>query len=72
MVRTNGGHCYRPRVQTRTPASDGAGTSKAAAGHSPAQDTKAPLALTPNAAMIQIPAPAAIAEEPQGSESPPR
>ena len=72
MVCTREGHRYRPRVQIRTPARDGVGTSKAAAGHSPAQDTEAPPALTPDAAVIQSPAPAAIPEEPQGSEPPPR
>ena len=63
MVRTRGGHGSRPRGQTSTPARDGDGTSKAAAGHSPAQDTEAPPALTPDAAMMQSPASAAIPEE---------
>ena len=72
MVRTRGGHRYRLRVQTRSPARDGAGTSRAAAGHSLAQDTDAPPALTSDVAVIQSPAPAAIPEEPQGFEPPPR
>ena len=63
MVCTRGGHRSRPRGQTSTPARDGAGTSGAAAGHSPAQDTKAPPALTPDAA---------ISEEAQGAEPPSR
>ena len=72
MVGTRGGHRYRPKVQTRTLTRDGAGISRAAAGHSTAQDIEAPPALTPDAAVIQSPAPAAIPKEPQGSEPPPR
>ena len=64
MVRTRGGHHYRPRIQTRASARDGVGTSRAVVGHSPAQDSKAPPALTPKAAVMQSPAPAAIPEEP--------
>ena len=64
MVCTRGGHHYRPRVQTRAPARDGAATSRAAVGHSPAQDSEAPPALTPKAAVMQSPAPVAIPEEP--------
>ena len=63
MVCTRGGHRSRPKGQTSTPARDGAGTSGATAGHSPAQDTEAPPALTPDAA---------IPEEAQGAEPPSR
>ena len=72
MVRTRGGHRSRPRVQTSTPARDGAGTSRAATGHSPAQDTEAPPALTPDAAMMQSPTSVAIPKESQGTEPPSR
>ena len=68
MVRTRGGHCYRPRVQTRAPSKDGVGTSRAAVGHSPARDLEVP----PEAAVMQSPAPASIPEEPQGFEPPSR
>ena len=60
MVRTRGGHRYRPRVRFSTPERDGAGTSRAADAHSPDQAAEAPPTL----------APAAIAEEAQASESP--
>ena len=72
MVRTRGAHCYRPKVQFSTPERDGAGTSKAAAGHSPAQVTETPPALAPATTMIQGPAPATISEEAQASEPPSR
>ena len=72
MVRTFGAHHYRPRVKTCTATRDGVGTSRAAGSHSPTQDVEAPPALTPDAAMIRCPAPAAIPEEPQGFEPPPR
>ena len=72
MVHTRGGHRYRPRVQTRAPARDGTGTSRAATGHSPTQDAEAPPALTPDAAVMQIPSSTAILEEAQGSEPPSR
>ena len=52
MVRTRGGHRSRPRGQTSTPARDGAGTSRAAVGHSPAQGAEAFPALTPDVAMM--------------------
>ena len=68
MVRTHGAHRYRPRVQFSTLERDGAGTSRAAAGHSPAQGTETPLALTPAIAMMQGPVPATISEEAQASE----
>ena len=64
MVRTSGGHRSRRRGQTSTPARDGAGTSRAAASHSPAQDAEVPSALPPEAAKMQSPASAAIPEEP--------
>ena len=72
MVLTRGGHRFRPRVQTRTPARDGTGTSKAAADHSPAKGAEAPPALSPATSMMQSPASANILEEPQGVEPPSR
>ena len=72
MVRTHGGHRSKPRGQTSTPARDGAGTSRAAAGHFPAQDTEAPPTLTPDAAMMQSPTSVSIPEEAYGSEPPSR
>ena len=62
MVRTCGGHRYKPRVQFSTPERDGAGTSRAAAAHSPNQVVETPPAL----------APASMSEEAQASEPPPR
>ena len=72
MVRKRRGHRYRLRVQTRSPSRDAAGTSKAAACHSPSQGAEAPLALSPSIAMMQSPASANIPEEPQGAEPPSR
>ena len=72
MVRTYGGHRFKPRVQTRTPARDGTGTSKASTDQSPAQGAETPPALSPAAAMMQSPASADIPEEPQGAEPPSR
>ena len=72
MVRTRGGHRFRPRGQTRTPAKDGTGTSGAAADRSPTQDADAPRALTPTTALMQSPASANIPEESQGAEPPSR
>ena len=72
MVRTHGGHRFRPRVQTRAPAKDGTGNSRAAADHSLAQGAEAPPALSPATAMMQSPASADIPEEPQGAEPPSR
>ena len=60
MVRTSGGHRYRPRVKFGTPERDGAGTSKATEAHSSDQAGEAPPTL----------APAAIPEEPQASKPP--
>ena len=62
MVRTRGGHRYRPRVRFSTPEIDDAGTSRAADAHSPDQAAETPPTL----------APAAIPEEVQASEPPPR
>ena len=62
MVRTRGGHRYRPRVRFSTPERDGAGTSRAADAHSPDQDAETPPTL----------APAAISEEAQAPEPPSR
>ena len=72
MVRTHGGQLFRPRGKTRTPARDGAGTSRATAGHYPAQDAEAPPALPPTTAMMQSPPSADIPEESQGAEPPSR
>ena len=68
MVYTRGGHRFRPRGQTHTPARDGEGTSRATTGHSPAQDAEAPPALSPATTMMQSPASADIPEESQGAE----
>ena len=62
MVRTRGGHRYRPRVQFSTPERDDAGTSRAADAHSPDQAAETPPTL----------APAAISEEAQALEPPSR
>ena len=72
MVHTHGRHRSRLKGQTSTPARDGVGTSRAAAGHSPAQDTEAPPALTHDVAMMHSPASAAIPEESLGAEPPSR
>ena len=72
MVRTRGGRRSRPKGKTSTSARDGAGTSRATTGHSPAQDTEAPPALTHDAAMMHSPASAAILEESPGAEPPSR
>ena len=60
MVCTRGAHRYRPKVQFSTPERDGAGTSRAAAAHSPNQGTETPPAL----------APTSVSEEAQASEPP--
>ena len=62
MVRTRGGHRYRPRVQFNTPERDGAGTSRATAARSPDQVAEIPPAL----------APASMSEEAQAPEPPSR
>ena len=49
MVRTSGGHCYRPRVRFSNPERDGAGTSRAADAHSPDQGAETPPTLGPTA-----------------------
>ena len=72
MVRTHGGHRFRPRGQTRTPARDGAGTSRVAAGHSLAQGAKAPPNSSPATTMMQCPTSADIPEKSQGAEPPSR
>ena len=72
MVRTHGGHRFWPRGQTSTPARDGAGTSRASAGHSPAQGAEAPPDSPAAIAMMQSPASAAIPKESQGAEPPSR
>ena len=60
MVRTRGGHRYKPKVRFSTLERDDAGTSRAADAHSPDQAAKTPPTL----------APAAIPEEAQASEPP--
>ena len=60
MVRTRGGHRYRPRVQFSTLERDGAGPPRAADAHSLDQAAETPPTL----------APASIAEEAQASELP--
>ena len=55
MVRTRGGHRYRPRVRFSTPEMEDANTSRAADAHSP----NLPAVTQP------VLAPAAIPEEPQ-------
>ena len=62
MVRTRGGHRYRPRVRFSTLERDDAGISKAADAHSLDQATESPPTL----------APAAIPEEVQAPEPPSR
>ena len=62
MVRTRGGHRYKPRVRFITLERDGVGTSRAADAHSLDQATETPPTL----------APAAISEEAQASELPSR
>ena len=70
MVRTRGAHRYMPKAQFSTPERDGAGTSKAAAAHSPDQVTETPPALAPTTAMIQGPAPTSISKEAPASKPP--
>ena len=62
MVRTRGGHRYRPRVRFSTLEKDDAGTSRAADAHSPDLPAERQLAL----------ALAAAPEEVQASEPPSR
>ena len=62
MVRTRGGHRYRPRVRFSTPKRDDAGTSRAADAHSPDLPAETQLALTP----------VALPEEVQAFEPPSR
>ena len=62
MVRTRGGHRYRPRVRFSTPERDDGDASRAADAHSPDLPAETQPALVP----------AAIPEEPQASEPPSR
>ena len=62
MVRTRGGHRYRPRVRFSTPERGDVGTSWAADAHSPDLPAETQPTL----------APAAIPEEPRASEPPSR
>ena len=62
MVRTRGGHHYRPRIRFSTPERDGAGTSRAANAHSPDQVAETPPSL----------APASMPDEAKASEPPSR
>ena len=64
MVRTQGGHRYRPRVQTHSPSRDVAGTSKAAADHSPAQGAEAPPSVSLATTLVLNPASTDIPKEP--------
>ena len=68
MVRTRGGHRYRPRVQTRSPARDATGTSRASADIYPVQGAEAPPSVSPATAIAS----SNIPEEPQGVEPPSR
>ena len=72
MVRTRGGHRFKPRGQTSTPARDSVGTSEVAADRSPTQGTEAPPAMSPATALMQSPASAGIPDESQGAEPPSR
>ena len=62
MVRTRGGHRYRPRVRFSTPERDDASPSRAADAHSSDLPSKTQPAL----------APTAVLEEPQVSDPPSR
>ena len=62
MVRTRGGHRYRPMVWFSTPERDGTDTSSAADAHFPDQAAETPPTL----------APATISEEAQAPEPPSR
>ena len=62
MVRTRGGHRYRPRVRFSTPEREDAGTSRAADAHSP----DLPVETQP------VLAPTTIFEEAQASDPPSR
>ena len=62
MVRTHGGHRYRPKVRFSTPERDSAGTSRATDAHSSDLSVETQPAL----------APTAILEEPQASKPPSR
>ena len=62
MVRTRGGHRYRPRVQFNTLERDGSGISRAAASHSPDQVVETPPSF----------APASMSGEAQASKPPSR
>ena len=54
MVRTSGGHRYRPRVRFSTPERDDAGTSRAADAHSQEQATQTPTTLPPTATTEEV------------------
>ena len=70
MVRTRGGHQYRLRVQTRSPARDATGTFRAAANISLVQGAEAPPSVSPDTSIISNPTSVDIPEEPQGAEPP--
>ena len=72
MVRTRGGHQYRLRVQTRSPARDATGTFRAAANISPVQGAEAPPSVSPDTSIISNPTSVDIPEEPQGAEPHPK
>ena len=72
MGRAHGGHRYRPRVQTRSPARDFTGTSRVATDISPVKGAEAPPFVSPATTIISNPASADIPKDPQGAESPSR
>ena len=72
IIRICGWPRFRTKGQTRTPARDVEGTSRAAAGHSPTQGAEAPPDSSSATAMVQSPASADIPEEFQGAEPPSR
>ena len=57
MVRTRGGHRYRPRVWFSTPERDDAGSSRAVDAHSPKQAAQTPTTLPPAATSEEVHAP---------------
>ena len=70
MIRTRGGHQFKPGVQTRTNARDGTSTFRASVGHSPTQGAEAPPDLSPAIALMQSSTSTDILKEPQGAEPP--
>ena len=56
MVRTHGGHRYRPKVRFSTPERGDAGTPRAADAHSPDLSAETQPALAPTAIPEEPPA----------------